>query len=113
MLFGTLGLFAYNLPSGGAKAVTVAFTTIVIFEMVRVQGVRAKYKVGMFSNRKLLLAIASTIFLQVIVIYIPFLQPAFETVPLDLMDWIEIAVVTSSVMIIMLVKDRFFRRMYD
>jgi Ca2+-transporting ATPase len=80
---------------------------------IRVQGVRTKYKVGMFSNRSLILAIASTIFLQVIVIYIPFLQPAFETIPLDLMDWVEIAVVTSTVMIIMLIKERIFRKMYD
>jgi Ca2+-transporting ATPase len=113
MLVGTLFLFAYNLPSGGTKAVTVAFTTIVIFEMVRVQSVRAKYKVGFFSNRKLLLAIASTIILQLFVIYIPMLQPAFSTIPLDLMDWIEISAVASSVMIIMLIKDRLFRRMYD
>ncbi|MCX6814391.1 MAG: calcium-translocating P-type ATPase, SERCA-type [Candidatus Aenigmarchaeota archaeon] len=113
MLIGTLGLFAYNLPSGGIKAMTVAFTTIVIFEMVRVQSVRAKYKVGMFSNKKLLLAIASTIVLQLFVIYTPMLQPAFDTVPLDLMDWIEIGLVASSVMIIMLIKDRIFRKMYD
>jgi Ca2+-transporting ATPase len=113
MLVGTLGLFAYNLPSGGTKAITVAFTTIVIFEMVRVQSVRAKYKVGFFSNRKLLLAIASTIILQLFVIYAPFLQPAFETTALDIMDWIEIGAVASSVMIIMLIKDRIFRKMWD
>ncbi len=113
MLIGTLGLFAYNLPSGGIKAITVAFTAIVIFEMVRALSVRAKYKVGIFSNRKLLLAIASTIALQLVVIYTPFLQPAFETVPLDLMDWIEIGAVSSTVAIATLIKDKFFRKMYD
>jgi Ca2+-transporting ATPase len=113
MLIGTLGLFIYNLPSGGIKAMTVAFTTVVVFEMVRVQSVRAKYKVGFFSNRMLLLAIATTLVLQLAVVYIPFLQPAFETTPLDLMDWIEIGAVASSVMIIMMIKDRVFRKMYD
>jgi Ca2+-transporting ATPase len=113
MLIGTLGLFAYNLPSGGIKAITVAFTAVVIFEMVRALSVRAKYKVGIFSNRKLILAIASTIALQLVVIYIPFLQPAFETVPLDLMDWIEIGAVSSTVALATLIKDRFFRKMYD
>ncbi|MEM7815588.1 MAG: calcium-transporting P-type ATPase, PMR1-type [Candidatus Aenigmatarchaeota archaeon] len=113
MLVGTLSLFAYNLPSGGQKAITVAFTTIVVFEMVRVQSVRAKYKVGFFSNKKLLLAISSTILLQIIVIYLPFLQPIFETTPLDLADWIEITAVASSVMLVMLIKDKIFNRIYD
>jgi Ca2+-transporting ATPase len=113
MLIGTLGLFAYNLPSGSIKAITVAFTAVVIFEMVRALSVHAKYHVGLFSNRKLWLAIASTIILQVVVIYIPFLQPAFDTVPLDLMDWIEIGAVSSTVAIATLIKDKFFRKMYD
>lgn len=113
MLIGTLGLFTYNLPSGGIKAVTVAFTAVVIFEMVRALSVRAKYHVGFFSNRKLWLAITSTIILQLVVIYLPFLQSAFDTVPLDIMDWIEIGAVSSTVAIATLIKDKFFRKMYD
>jgi Ca2+-transporting ATPase len=113
MLIGTLGLFAYNLPSGGIKAITVAFTAVVIFEMVRVLSVRAKYNVEFFSNRKLFLAIASTLILQLFVIYAPFLQTAFDTVPLDVLDWIEIGAVSSTVAIATVIKDKFFRKMYD
>jgi Ca2+-transporting ATPase len=113
MLVGTLGLFAYNLPSGGIKAITVAFTAVVIFEMVRALSVRAKYHVSLFSNRKLFLAIAITLILQLVVIYIPFLQTAFDTTSLDLLDWIEIGAVSSTVAIATLIKDKFFRKMYD
>ncbi len=113
MLVGTLGLFAYNLPSGGVKAITVAFTAVVIFEMVRVLSVRAKYHVSFFSNRKLFLAIAITLILQLVVIYVPSLQTAFDTTSLDLLDWIEIGAVSSTVAITTLIKDKFFRKMYD
>jgi len=113
MLVGTLGLFAYNLPSGGVKAITVAFTAVVIFEMVRVLSVRAKYHVSFFSNRKLFLAIAITLILQLVVIYVPSLQTAFDTTSLDLLDWIEIGAVSSTVAIATLIKDKFFRKMYD
>jgi Ca2+-transporting ATPase len=113
MLIGTLWIFNYNLHSGGTKAITTAFTAVVIFEMVRVLSVRAKYHVGFFTNRKLFLAIASTLILQVAVIYIPFLQPAFDTTNLDLLDWLEIGAISSTVAIATLVKDKFFRKMYD
>ena len=113
MLAGTLALFSYNLHTGAVKAMTVAFTAIVAFEMVRLQSIRARYGLGLFSNRKLILAMAITFGLQAAVIYTPFLQQAFETVPLDLLDWIEIGAVASTVAIATLVKDRFFRKMYD
>ncbi len=113
MLAGTLALFSYNLHTGAVKAMTVAFTAIVAFEMVRIQSVRSRYGLSLFSNRKLILAMAITFALQAAVIYTPFLQPAFETTALDLLDWIEIAAVASTVAIATLVKDRFFRKMHD
>jgi Ca2+-transporting ATPase len=107
---GTLLLFWWNLPSGALKATTVAFTTIVLFEMVRVQSVRMNYNIGIFSNRKLLLAMGTSVLLQLLVIYMPFLQGAFETVPLDFYDWIEMLSVSSTVMIIMWAKSKIFNR---
>ena len=106
---GTLFLFWYNLPSGATLAVTVAFTTVVIFEMVRVQSVRMKYRIGLFSNMKLIAAMAVSIMLQVAVIYIPVLQPIFSTTALGIADWIEIMAVSSTVMIVMWLKERLFR----
>jgi Ca2+-transporting ATPase len=110
---GTLFLFWLNLSAGGEgvarKAVTVAFTTIVMFEMVRVQSVRLKYRIGIFSNKKLLLAMAVSILLQLLVIYTPVLQPVFSTTALGLTEWLEIVAVSSTVLVIMWLKDRFFR----
>jgi Ca2+-transporting ATPase len=103
---GTLLLFWLNLPSGAATAVTVAFTTIVVFEMVRVQSVRLKYKIGVFSNKKLILAMGISMLLQLIVIYTPFLQPVFSTTSLGLIEWGEIILVSSTVLIIMWLREK-------
>ena len=113
MLVGTLSLFSYNLHTGAVKAMTVAFTAIVAFEMVRIQSIRSRYGLGLFSNRKLIIAMAITFAFQAAVIYTPFLQPAFGTTGLDLLDWIEIAGVASTVAIATLIKDKFFKKMLD
>jgi Ca2+-transporting ATPase len=110
MCMGTLFLFSLNLPFGANKAITIAFTTIVIFEMVRVQSVRMKYKIGIFSNKKLIIAITVSILLQLIVIYMPFLQPIFKTTSLNVFEWIEIISVGGSVLVIMWIKEKIFKR---
>ena len=116
---GTLFLFWLNLTSGASnaavKAVTVSFTAMVMFEMVRIQSVRMKYKIGTFSNMKLILAMAVSILLQLLVIYAPLLHPTlaplaevFTTTPLNLLDWAWIIGVSSTVMIVMFLKEKLF-----
>ncbi|RLJ09822.1 MAG: ATPase [Candidatus Aenigmatarchaeota archaeon] len=107
MCIGTLFLFAYNLPSGSVKATTIAFTTVVIFEMVRIQSIRMKFKTSIWSNKKLILAVALSIFLQLLVLYTP-LRFMFKTTPIDFMDWLEIILVSLSVLIIMYIKQKVF-----
>jgi Ca2+-transporting ATPase len=109
MCIGTLYIFGLNLPSGGVKAMAVAFTLIVVLEMFRAQSVRMKYNQRLFSNTKLLVAMASSVALQLIVIYVPLLQPIFQTVALELADWIEIIGVSFVLFILMLAKHKLMR----
>lgn len=109
MCIGTLFLFTLHLPSGGTKAITIAFTSIVMFEMVRVQSVRTKYKIGVFSNKKLIIAIAISILLQIIIIYTPFFQPIFETTSLAMIEWGEIIIASGVIFIIMWVKNKIIK----
>jgi Ca2+-transporting ATPase len=106
---GTLLLFMWSLPLGATRAITVAFTAIVVFEMVRVQSVRMKFRVGVFSNRSLILAMAASIGLQLMVIYTPLLQPVFSTTALGILDWLKIILVSSSVLIIMWLREKLFK----
>ena len=73
------------------QAQTLAFTSMVSFEWFRVFNARSDeqtvFKLGLFSNRPLLLGIGVAVFLQVAVIYLPPLQLAFSTAPLEPWHW--------------------------
>ncbi len=112
MCIGTLGVFYWGLGVSLDKARTLAFTTLVIYEMFNVINCRSlkysMFKIGVFSNRKLIYAIAASIILQLLVIYVPAIQIGFKTVSLGLLDWLVIVAVSSTVLIITQLKLKLF-----
>ena len=86
MTLATLFLFDFKLQESVIKAQTIAFTTLVMLEIMRVYLIRKQYKIGLFENKFLLLAIMSSILLQLAVIYTP-LSKYFRTTALNVMDW--------------------------
>jgi len=92
MALSTLSVFWYVLAMSGIEtARTVAFTTIVLLELVRLYIIRGEYGETIFSNKTLLAAIGISFFLQYIAIYGP-LQVMMRTVPLGVDSWIAILV---------------------
>ncbi len=83
---GTLLLFWLYQGSGLEKAQTIAFTSLVLFEIVRLQIIRSEYKLSIFSNKLLLGAVIFSVLLQLLTIYTP-LSSWFRTAPLGLTDW--------------------------
>ncbi len=73
------------------EARTVAFCSLVAFEWFRAFNARSDehniFKVGFLRNRWLLGSISLAILLQMGVVYLPFMQIAFDTVPLRLEQW--------------------------
>nr|RPJ63817.1 MAG: hypothetical protein EHM12_01360 [Dehalococcoidia bacterium] len=73
------------------EAQTLAFCTMVVFEWFRAFNARSDehtiFKLGFFRNRWLLLSIGVAIVLQLAVVYLPFMQIAFKTVPLSIDKW--------------------------
>jgi Ca2+-transporting ATPase len=73
------------------EARTIAFCSMVAFEWFRAFNARSDehtiFRLGVFRNRWLLLSIWIAIMLQLVVIYVPFLQVAFSTVPLSIEKW--------------------------
>lgn len=70
---------------------TVAFTVLVILQLVNTLSVRHAHRsmfIGVFSNHWLWLALAVGLLLQVLVVYVPILNAAFSTVPLDGQHWL-------------------------
>jgi Ca2+-transporting ATPase len=68
---------------------SVAFTALVVFEMVGIQAIRKIYGTQLFSNRWLWVAIGASIILQLAVLYTP-ISGAFQVSPLTALDWTEI-----------------------
>ena len=69
---------------------TLAFTTLVFCQLFNVFNSRSDYSSAfshLFTNWLLWGAIALSVLLQVAVIYIPFLNTAFDTTPIVLADW--------------------------
>ncbi len=100
---GTLLQF-YSELSDVSKAQTAAFTTVVLFELFLALSMRSNmplHKLGLFSNMEMVAALLSSFLLQVAVVYLPFFNEVFGTVPLALMDWVEIIVVSVSILIIL------------
>jgi Ca2+-transporting ATPase len=91
----SVGVFAvFNWAHGRVsldEARTMAFCTMVAFEWFRCLNARSDeytvFKIGLFRNRFLLLAIAIAVLLQIAAVYVPFMQTAFHTVSLGPDQW--------------------------
>ncbi|MDK2820714.1 MAG: P-type Ca2+ transporter type [Clostridia bacterium] len=91
----TLGVFILGLSLGEGDlptARTLSFTTLVMSQLFAVFECRSDklspFSVGYFSNPYLIMGVACSLIMQLMVIYIPFLQGVFKTVPLNSFHWI-------------------------
>ncbi|MAF13578.1 MAG: hypothetical protein CMI53_01660 [Parcubacteria group bacterium] len=128
MMLGTLGIFYYALKTSGwtgglidlknpphhyLYATTLAFTTLMMFQMFNVINCKtldaSVFKEGIFSNKWLVGAVLLSIGLQLVVVYVPFFNGIFSTTAMSGMDWILVVVVSSSVFVIGEII-KFFRR---
>jgi Ca2+-transporting ATPase len=78
-------------PSSFALAQTMAFVTLSLAELPVAFTVRSErvslFRLGVLSNKYMLYAVLLSLILLLAVVYIPFLQPVFKTVPLGLREW--------------------------
>jgi len=99
------------------EARTLAFCTMVTFEWFRAFNARSDertvFKLGLFRNRLLVAAISLAILLQMAVIYVPFLQAAFRTVPLSIERWGIAVAAGGSLFIIEELRKVFFPRLFS
>ena len=102
VMVGTVGVFYKYLSTDLSYARTMAFSTIVMFQMWNVFNSRTQGSIfsrSLWNNKWLLLAIASSVILQLAVVYIPFFNTTFGTTPLAAIDWIGVIGVSFSVVI--------------
>ncbi len=104
MAVGTLWVFSTALNSGDfARAQTLAFTTIAMFQVFNAINCRSRGKsvftIGLFTNKYLIVSLTLSVALQVLATILPPLQIALGTVPLSIWDWLLIFLVSGSVFI--------------
>ena len=108
MAAGTLFVIDASLPGGLVEGTgdlsygqTMAFTTLMLFQLFNVFNARSDTASAfsrLFTNRWLWGAIALSLGLQLVVVYVPALQRAFGTVALGSGDWLRCVVVASTVL---------------
>lgn len=108
MAAGTLLVLDASLPRGliegsgsMAYAQTMAFTTLMFFQLFNVLNARGETVSafnGLFRNGWLWGAVGASLALHAAVVHVPALQTAFSTTDLDFRDWLVCAAVASSVL---------------
>lgn len=110
---GTLAACYFGMHQSGKLAQTMAFTTLVVLELVAVQIIRSPYNVSIFSNPLIIAAVALSFLMQLFIVYTPFLQSVFKTVPLSTREWGIILAITIVVWILCDLINRLFKWQRD
>jgi Ca2+-transporting ATPase len=106
LTIATLGIFSLNLSEGLDEARAAAFMAIIIYELVRLVNIRSDYKISLGSNIWLIIAIGSSILLQMAIVYIPFLSSLFEVSAIDAFDWTYIGVTSLLIFFVLKLFDK-------
>ncbi len=84
-------IYPHNTPDELMKARTMAFTVLVFCQKIHLFNCRSMtisaFKIGLFTNWWLILAVLLILFTQVAIVHIPCLQLIFKTTSLNLHDW--------------------------
>jgi len=106
---GCLWIFVQYLPGSGGgeemvkKAQSMVFATFILFEMINAFNCRSErfslIRVGLLSNKWLILGVIGSLLLMIFAIQLPFTGRFFHTVPLTRREW-GIAFATSTTIFI-------------
>jgi len=99
------------------EARTVAFCTMVTFEWFRSFSARSDEhtvrKLGLLSNRWLVITISMAILLQLAVVYLPFMQVALSTVPIGIDRWAIAVLAGGSLYVVEELRKTFFPKLFS
>ncbi|PKN90191.1 MAG: ATPase, partial [Chloroflexi bacterium HGW-Chloroflexi-7] len=88
-----VGLTKHGISDGLRLPVaeTMAFLTLAVSELFRAFTARSEryslFKIGIFSNKWMNWAVLASLVLLVAVVYLPFLNPVFQTYPIGWYEW--------------------------
>lgn len=111
-----IGIFKWALDTGRGmwEAQGLCFLTLIIIQFFKAYNLRSDkysiFKIGLFTNKWLNLAICWETMLLLIIIYTPFLQEPFRTFSLSAGDWILVIVLAGTIFPIMETSKSIIRR---
>ena len=112
MAAGTMFVFYKALQEQGiAKASTVAFTTFVLFQLfnaLNCKSANVSVTKSLLSNKYLMAALLVSLWLHLVIVYLPAAEAIFGTVPLSIADWLLILPVSASILILDELRKYFF-----
>lgn len=106
IMLGTMLTYVREMAADGkvtARDTTMTFTCFVFFDMFNALTCRSEAKsvvrgeIGFFSNKMFNYAVAGSLLGQAAVIYLPVFQRIFQTEALDLIDLLQLLVLSSTV----------------
>jgi Ca2+-transporting ATPase len=105
MATGTLGMLWWGMRTGTReRALTLAFTTFILFQVFKVFNARAErgsaFNRAFFANPALWLSLLGVVLLQLLVVHWPPAQEIFSTTVLSPAEWAIAAAVASSVLVL-------------
>jgi Ca2+-transporting ATPase len=108
-----LGTQAWSLASGTSHWQTMVFTVLCLSQLAHVLAIRSEreslFRLGLFSNKPLLGAVALTFGLQMATIYVPALNDIFRTAPLSAAE-LAAAIAVASVVFVAVEVEKWVRR---
>jgi Ca2+-transporting ATPase len=105
LLIGALSIVtqAWASDQDVAYSQSMVFSVLTFSQMFHVLAIRSErdslWRIGVFSNLPLLLAVLATFALQLAVIYVPWLQPVFKTAPLRAAD-VALCILIASIVLL-------------
>ena len=105
MMVGTLAVLYYGLQTGTEeRALTLAFTTFVLFQFFNVFNARAEtgssFNRRFFDNRMLWASLLGVVVLQAVAVHWSLAQSIFHTTALTPGDWVIASAVAASVLLL-------------
>jgi len=114
MMIGTLFLFQRYVDINIEKAWTISLTTLAVFQWFNAWNCRSEsksiFQMNPFSNKFLVGATTTVIFLQLFAVYNPFMHKFLHTTPLLFSEWLIIIPVTGSIILVEEIRKFFYRR---
>jgi Ca2+-transporting ATPase len=108
----TLGIQAWAIKNNNPNGQTMAFSVLCFSQLGHAMAIRSTkqsvFRIGIFSNKPMVLALLLTVLLQILIIYLPAFNEIFKTKPLSLTE-LSITFAASAIVFLAVEIEKMFK----